>query len=231
MKEGTSGCSMSPRSSWRFGGSVTPAPTLRGAVRCLASAAWDATLFDSRFSARVAACDRFLDGVFSCTVWLCPAAYRAGRSSPSSARPRLGVAASGPRRRGGLSTAQSRSPASSSGRRACLHGCARISSRTNSPACVLGALPSRLSRRARSSVFFSGIMPPFKREARARRVPVRSAIGASVRPLWGGRTRAESGEMQGIATSRLSSLGDVPRRRRRDGPTWDRRARPSPSPG
>src|SRR5262245_30108677 len=33
-----------------------------------------------------------------------------------------------------------------------------ISSRTNSPACVEGALPSRLSLRARSSVFFSGIV-------------------------------------------------------------------------
>jgi hypothetical protein len=33
-----------------------------------------------------------------------------------------------------------------------------ISSRTNSPACVLGAFPSRLSRRARATVFFSGIV-------------------------------------------------------------------------
>src|SRR2546423_3372531 len=33
-----------------------------------------------------------------------------------------------------------------------------ISSRTNSPACVLGAFPCRLSLRARSSVFFSGII-------------------------------------------------------------------------
>src|SRR4051812_42750765 len=32
-----------------------------------------------------------------------------------------------------------------------------ISSRTNSPACVVGALPSRASLRARSTVFFSGI--------------------------------------------------------------------------
>jgi len=35
------------------------------------------------------------------------------------------------------------------------------SSRTNSPACVLGALPCRLSRRARASVDFSGMrLPP-----------------------------------------------------------------------
>jgi hypothetical protein len=33
-----------------------------------------------------------------------------------------------------------------------------ISSRTNSPACVVGALPSRFAFRARSSVFFSGIL-------------------------------------------------------------------------
>jgi hypothetical protein len=33
-----------------------------------------------------------------------------------------------------------------------------ISSRTNSPACVDGALPARLSRRARSTVAFSGIL-------------------------------------------------------------------------
>src|SRR5581483_7603532 len=32
-----------------------------------------------------------------------------------------------------------------------------ISSRTNSPACVLGDLPSRASSRARSRVFFSGM--------------------------------------------------------------------------
>ena len=36
-----------------------------------------------------------------------------------------------------------------------------ISSRTNSPACVLGDFPSRASSRARSSVSFSGISPPF----------------------------------------------------------------------
>jgi hypothetical protein len=34
-----------------------------------------------------------------------------------------------------------------------------ISSLTNSPACVLGALPWRASSRARSTVFFSGIVP------------------------------------------------------------------------
>jgi hypothetical protein len=36
-----------------------------------------------------------------------------------------------------------------------------ISSRTNSPACVLGDFPSSLSFRARSKVDFSGIFPPF----------------------------------------------------------------------
>src|SRR6266699_698130 len=36
-----------------------------------------------------------------------------------------------------------------------------ISSRTNSPACVLGAFPSLLSFLARSSVSFSGIVAPF----------------------------------------------------------------------
>jgi hypothetical protein len=35
-----------------------------------------------------------------------------------------------------------------------------ISSRTNSPACVLAALPCRLSRAARSMVFLSGTVPP-----------------------------------------------------------------------
>jgi hypothetical protein len=35
-----------------------------------------------------------------------------------------------------------------------------ISSRTNSPACVLGDLPLRLSARARLSVSFSGMVPP-----------------------------------------------------------------------
>jgi hypothetical protein len=39
--------------------------------------------------------------------------------------------------------------------RACLRGCS-ISSRTNSPACVLGALPWRRSLRTLSSVFVSG---------------------------------------------------------------------------
>ncbi len=37
----------------------------------------------------------------------------------------------------------------------------RISSRTNSPACVLGDFPSRASLRARSSVLFSGISISF----------------------------------------------------------------------
>jgi hypothetical protein len=37
-----------------------------------------------------------------------------------------------------------------------------ISSRTNSPACVLGAFPSRLSFLARSSVSFSGMNSPLK---------------------------------------------------------------------
>ena len=46
-----------------------------------------------------------------------------------------------------------------------------ISSRTNSPACVVGDLPSRLSLRARSIVFRSGIRPPWssRSASRARR--------------------------------------------------------------
>src|SRR5437016_3704607 len=36
-----------------------------------------------------------------------------------------------------------------------------IVSFTNSPACVLGDFPSRLSFRARSMVFFSGMLGPF----------------------------------------------------------------------
>src|SRR5688572_2669701 len=35
-----------------------------------------------------------------------------------------------------------------------------ISSRTNALACVLGDFPSRLAFRARSKVFFSGMVPP-----------------------------------------------------------------------
>src|SRR5947208_3563624 len=48
-----------------------------------------------------------------------------------------------------------------------------IVSRTNSPACVEGDLPSRLSRRARSKVFFSGMAPSFLRKCAARQVPSR----------------------------------------------------------
>src|SRR5687768_11289229 len=39
-----------------------------------------------------------------------------------------------------------------------------ITSRTNSPACVLGALPSRLSWRALSIVFLSGMAAPLRNE-------------------------------------------------------------------
>src|SRR5947208_3539378 len=43
-----------------------------------------------------------------------------------------------------------------------------ISSRMNSPACVVGALPSRLSRRARSMVSFSGMGSPCAGESMQR---------------------------------------------------------------
>ncbi len=61
-----------------------------------------------------------------------------------------------------------------------------ISSRTNSPACVVGDLPSRLSLRARSIVFRSGIRPPWSS---------RSARSCSPIVKEGGKLHATSAEI------------------------------------
>src|SRR6188472_1484529 len=55
-----------------------------------------------------------------------------------------------------------------------------ISSRTNSPAWVLADLPSRLSRRARSMVFFSGMAmsPDWSSSALGRLFALRHVLGA-----------------------------------------------------
>lgn len=119
------------------------------AVRaCFDNAFFDATLRGSRFNAFNVARDRFRDGflpalrvsLLACSFTSSDAFSGTGNFTPARRAFDKPIA---------IACFVDRAPCFPS--RMC-----SISSRTNSPACVLGALPSRLSRRARSIVSFSG---------------------------------------------------------------------------
>lgn len=125
---------------------------LRAAVRaCLDNAVREAALRPSRFSARKLDFERLGDA-------FCPARSRSRLACVrvrADVVPLLGVLNLTPARRAldkpiAIACFVDRAPCFPS--RTC-----SISSRTNSPACVDGALPSRFALRARSRVFFSGI--------------------------------------------------------------------------
>src|SRR5918999_621076 len=120
---------------------------------CRESARFVAALRPSRFKALSVACERFRDFLvaarfaplrlsrFACSLVSSEAFSVGGRSTPARRAFDNPIA---------IACLVERAPCFPS--RMC-----SISSRTNSPACVLGALPSRLSRRARSIVSFSGM--------------------------------------------------------------------------
>ena len=126
-------------------------------LACRARARGDAAACRSRASALRVARERVLD-----TRRLRPLPLRTSRSALSRVRagavPGFGGASFTPARRAlespiAIACFVDRAPCFPS-RMWC------ISSRTNSPACVLGDLPALRSRSARSSVFFSGMTPP-----------------------------------------------------------------------
>jgi len=133
---------------------------------CRESARFEAALRPSRFNARVVARERFAD-------FLAAFFFPFFRSRAACLRvffdPFLGGGKSTPARRAlerpmAIACLAERAPCSPS--RTC-----SISSRTNSPACVLGAFPSSLSSFALSRVSFSGIGPPFKFLPSSTQVP------------------------------------------------------------
>ena len=123
---------------------------------CRDNACGDAALCPSRLSASRTARDRVAD-VFAGRL-PCASAFFALRRVLAAAFPFFGAANFTPARRAferpmAIACLADRAPCLPS-RTWC------ISSRTNSPACVDGALPWRASACARSSVFFSGMSPP-----------------------------------------------------------------------
>lgn len=123
---------------------------------CRDSAVLDAALLPSRLSTRDIARERFADVFFGLFALL---RSRAACSRVSfDALPCAGGGSLTPARRAfdkpmAIACLAERAPCFPS--RMC-----SISSRTNSPACVLGAFPSRLSFLARSITSFSGIVTP-----------------------------------------------------------------------
>src|SRR5436190_9257108 len=133
-------------------------PRRRAVLRaCLERDRRDAARCPSRFRARLTARDRVEDGR---RRLCCPARYARAAL--------LRVLALDCPRRGGFRRTPDRRAFDKPMAIACLVDRApclprrtcSISSRTNSPACVLAALPCRLSRRARFTVLFSGMDPP-----------------------------------------------------------------------
>src|SRR6185295_7610862 len=127
---------------------------------CLASAVCDAAACGSRFSALRVALERVRETLFL-GCWPASTSCSAFSRVSCDAVPFLGGASWTPARRAferpiAIACLVERAPCLPS--RMC-----SISSWTNSPACVLGALPSRLSFFARSTVSFSGMLisPPF----------------------------------------------------------------------
>jgi hypothetical protein len=125
------------------------------AFACFASEAFEAAECPSCWSADSTARERRADTGFFAPSW--PAAYACAalRRVFSDVVPFLGGFRSTPARRAferpmAIACLAERAPCFPS--RTC-----RISSRTNSPACVVGALPIRLSLRARSIVLCSGM--------------------------------------------------------------------------
>ena len=121
---------------------------------CLESARWDAAERDSRFSAAFLARDLLADGFEPVRP------FSKSRSAffrvAGVVVPGFGGASFTPARRAlespmAIACFVERAPCLPSRMRS-------ISSRTNSPACVDGALPSRASFRARSSVSLSGMI-------------------------------------------------------------------------
>ena len=121
---------------------------------CRDSASFDAALRPSRFNAFRVARDRFADFVFlpafrrsrlACSFVSSELVSDGGNSTPARRAFDKPIA---------IACLVDRAPCFPS--RMC-----SISSRTNSPACVEGAFPSRLSCRARSMVSFSGTVISF----------------------------------------------------------------------
>jgi len=143
------------RTAFRAAAFKDPAPRFRAAERaCRASAVLEAALRPSRRRAERTALARLADGLVRDRER--PRASCALRRVLSEVVPFSGGGSSTPARRAlerPIATAclADRAPCFPS-RMWC------ISSRTNSPAWVVGALPWRLSRLARSSVSFSGIV-------------------------------------------------------------------------
>jgi hypothetical protein len=123
---------------------------------CLASAVRDAALRPSRFNAALTASERLAAGFFRpAPLWPLMKSRSACFRVRGEVRPCFGGGNGTPARRAlespmAIACLVERAPCLP--RRIC-----SISSRTNSPACVMGALPSRASRRALSIVFFSGM--------------------------------------------------------------------------
>ena len=146
------------RPRWPVAGVTVPRARHRLAAELagLESAACDAEDRGSRLSASSRARDRFAEGLLFRFPWPASRSRSARFRVASDVVPFLGGGRSTPARRAfdnpmAIACCGERAPCLP------LRICS-ISSRTNSPACVVGALPSRLSRRARSSVFFSGIV-------------------------------------------------------------------------
>src|ERR1043165_8430674 len=123
---------------------------------CRESARLEAALWPSRFKAREVARERLADFL---PLFFFPFLRSRAACLRIFFEPFFGTASFTPARRAfdrpmAIACLVERAPCFPS--RTC-----SISSRTNSPACVLGALPSSLSFFARSRVSFSGIVTPF----------------------------------------------------------------------
>jgi hypothetical protein len=133
-------------------------PRFRAAPRvCRANADRDAESWGSLLNTPLTALDRVRDTLPRCQRPFAKSRFACLRTF-SDERPRFGAASFTPARRAldnpmAMACCGERAPCLPS-RMWC------ISSRTNSPACVEGDLPSCLSRSARSRVSFSGIRPP-----------------------------------------------------------------------
>ena len=160
----------------------------RAALRaCRDNAVRDAALCPSRFSAVRAARDRRGDALFPARRDADAALRFVVDLAPAGGLPSLTPARRAFDRPMAIACFVDRAP--------CLPSLTcSISSRTNSPACVDAAFPWRLSRRARSSVAFSGmVIPSVRFEGNA---------GAT----WQGFARAEGRQLRSIVWARASSI-------------------------
>jgi hypothetical protein len=123
---------------------------------CFDNALWDAALCPSRFNALFVACERLLEVFFAVLFFPFRRSASAFFRVAGDAFPLVGGFKSTPARRAfespmAIACFDDRAPCFPSRMWS-------ISSRTNSPAWVVGAFPSRLSLLALSNVFFSGIL-------------------------------------------------------------------------